>query len=95
MKPEAYTPLGAAIYVRRGRGKEVIVTVDRWPIEDATGAQCAAVHRFAVEEIKSTVKPNTAVGFLAQPSIWTIPTTKERELYVIIRLIAIEAGWDF
>jgi hypothetical protein len=93
MKPDAITPRGASIYYRRGRGKETIVSVDRWPIDDASDEQCAAVYKFAVEEIKATAKPNRSVGFLAQPSIWTIPTTKDRELLVTIRLIEIEAGY--
>jgi hypothetical protein len=89
--PDGRTPAGASIYVQQSRrSNSVIVSIDRWPIEDATQSQCDAVYALAVDEIKATVKPNRSVGFLAQPSIWTIPTTRARHKWLLARLIEIE-----
>ncbi|MDJ0323390.1 hypothetical protein QMG61_06390 [Cryobacterium sp. PH31-AA6] len=93
MKPEGTTPAGASIYIRRSRHHS-IVSVDRWPITDATDEQCAAVRALFLAEFFRYVTAEGKPGatFLAQPSIWTGTTTRRREQKLLARLIDIEAG---
>jgi hypothetical protein len=92
MKPDGTTPAGASIYIRRSRHHS-IVSIDRWPIDDANDEQCAAVRALFLTEFLRYVTPEGTIAatFLAQPSIWTGITTRRREKILLAGLIDIES----
>lgn len=96
MKPDLRTPAGASVYLRRTRW-HTRITIDRWPIADATETQCAAVYDLFVQEWadhlqNSRSKHRKGIAFLAQPSIWEGLVRRERESEVLRALIDIEAN---
>ena len=94
MKPDGHTPAGASIYLQRSKS-HTRVTVDRWPITDATPEQCELVRLLFIREWSRHVRnPGQSrmsqFAFLAQPSIWEGITTRERENDLLQALITIE-----
>ncbi|MGG7307548.1 hypothetical protein ACQXVK_10190 [Curtobacterium sp. AB451] len=95
MKPDLRTPAGASVYIRRTRWHSRI-TIDRWPIADATEAQCNAVYDLFVREYTDQIantrsQHRNGIAFLAQPSIWEGTVRREREADVLEALYRIEA----
>ena len=95
MKPDGHTPAGASIYLQRNKS-HTRVTVDRWPITDATAEQCELVRQLLIREWSQHVRnPRhsrmSQFAFLAQPSIWEGITTRERESDLLRGLIDIES----
>lgn len=95
MKPITRTHDGASVYLNYDRLRKLVrISVDRWPVQDGTPAQCDAIRELAIREWTGFVtlqlggRQNTA--FLDSPSIWEFWTTAARERTVLAEINRIE-----
>ena len=95
--PTYHSPAGAAVYINRDhRVGLTSIRVDRFPIADATPAQCAAVEKLAIAEWVEHVVPvlsaPQSTSFSADPTLWQFWVLTSRERAVIRELHRIERG---
>lgn len=93
--PTYHSPAGAAVYISRNhRVGLTSIRIDRFPINDATPSQCAAVEKLAISEWVNHVVPVFGVArstsFSADPTLWQLWVLSSRERTVIRQLHHIE-----
>lgn len=100
MKPTTRTGDGASVYLTHDwRNRLVRISVDRWPVQDGTPSQCAAIRELAISEWTQHVTEQSgrreSTAFLDSPSIWEFWTTHKRERIALaeINRIEKEVGW--
>lgn len=96
MKPITRTGDGASVYFTYDRNRRLVrISVDRWPVQDGTPAQCQAIRELAIAEWIDHVTPllggRESTAFLDSPSIWEFWTTATRERIVLADINRIES----
>lgn len=99
-RPITRTRDGASVYITRDRRNKLVrISIDRWPVNDGTPAQCAAIRELAITEwtdhVTTLLGSRKSTAFLDSPSIWEFWTTAKRERLVLAEIdrIEVEIGW--